>query len=170
MSPCDLHIALLLLFWIFLITLSQCNILLLFFAGIKCRIFTIQIDRYIASCFPNEKLCTETRPADVKAEPNGPVIYSCLTEHQNKRLLFHSKLKQLITKQQIHLLWLLQTYAKPKRWMFLLDDFALFFRSVVVNAINATGLIQIHVSWCVQTVCGGARDSSRPPPPPSVGW
>lgn len=35
---------------------------------------------------------------------------------------------------------------------------------MVVNALNATGLIQIHVSWCVQTVCGGARDSSRPPP------
>ncbi len=51
--------------------------------------------------------------------------------------------------------------------------FCTLFRSVVVNALNATGLIQIHVSWCVQTVCGGARDSSRPtppPPPPHVCW
>lgn len=44
----------------------------------------------------------EIRPADVKAEPNGPVIYSRLNERQNKRLLSH-KLKQLITQQLINL-------------------------------------------------------------------
>lgn len=46
----------------------------------------------------------EIRPADVKAETNGPVIYSRLSEHQNKKLLFYSKLKPLITKRLIHLL------------------------------------------------------------------
>jgi len=45
--------------------------------------------------------------------------------------------------------------------VFLLDDFASF--SGQWYALNASGLIQIHVvSWCVQTVCGGARDRIPP--------